>query len=107
MIGVPDAATYALIIAGMGIVTFLPRLVPLLGVSRLRLPPRLEQTLAALGPALVSALLVQELAGTGQPSTRVVVAVGAALGAGAASRNLALAVAAGLFVGALFYRLWS
>ncbi|MBE3577068.1 MAG: AzlD domain-containing protein [Limnochordales bacterium] len=103
----PDALTYGLIIAGMMIVTFLPRLLPLLGVSRLRLSPRLELTLSALGPALLSALLVQELAGTGQPSARGVLAVVVALSAGVVSRNLALAVAAGLFAGALFYRLWS
>lgn len=105
MRGVPDLPAYAAIIAGMAIVTFTPRLLPLLGFSRLRLPPRVEQALAALGPALLSALLAQELFGSGLPTPRALLAVGAALGAGVASRNLAVAVAAGLLMGALLHRL--
>jgi branched-subunit amino acid transport protein len=48
---------YVLIILGMGIVTYLPRFLPLYLFTRRRLPAWLEEGLALLPPAILGALV--------------------------------------------------
>lgn len=50
-----------IVIAGMALVTYLPRLVPMLVLTRRRLPPVVEQWLRLLPPAVLGALLAQAL----------------------------------------------
>lgn len=99
----PEGA-YLAVVAGMAVVTYLPRLLPLLGLSRARLPAAAERALGALAPALLAALLAAELLGRGAPDPRSLLAVGAALAAGFATRSPAAAVAAALLLGALLHR---
>lgn len=50
-----------LIICGMGLVTYAIRLVPLLALERLPIPPRLKQALRYVPPAVLSAIIFPEL----------------------------------------------
>lgn len=53
--------TLWLIIFGMGLVTYAIRLVPLLALERLPIPPRLKQALRYVPPAVLSAIIFPEL----------------------------------------------
>ena len=50
-----------LIIAGMTAVTFIPRIVPLLLLPGMKLPKAVERWLSLIGPAIIAALLLQDL----------------------------------------------
>jgi len=52
---------YLLLVAGMGLVTYLPRWLPLLALSRQRLPQWLVDWLGLIPAALLSALLAPAL----------------------------------------------
>jgi branched-subunit amino acid transport protein len=58
---------YVLIVIGMGLVTFGPRWLPLLVLPGIRMPSWIEQWLAMIPVAILSALLVPELVTTGDP----------------------------------------
>jgi len=58
---------YLLLVVGMGIVTYLPRWVPLIFISRRRLPERLRQWLDFIPAAVLSALILPILVTTGEP----------------------------------------
>ena len=50
-----------IIIAGMTLVTFLPRVVPILLLSGRKMPKIVERWLSLIAPAILSALLLPEL----------------------------------------------
>ena len=58
---------YLLLVLGMGIVTYLPRWVPLIFLSRRRLPEWLRQWLDFIPAAVLSALILPALVTTGEP----------------------------------------
>ena len=58
---------YLLLIIGMGIVTYLPRLIPLLVLSRRYLPNWLAEGLDLIPAAILGALLLPLLITTGEP----------------------------------------
>jgi len=58
---------YLLLIIGMGIVTYLPRLIPLLVLSRRYLPSWLAEGLDLIPAAILGALLLPLLITTGEP----------------------------------------
>lgn len=58
---------YLLLVLGMGIVTYLPRWLPLVLLSRRRLPDWLRQWLEFIPAALLSALILPALVTTGEP----------------------------------------
>jgi branched-subunit amino acid transport protein len=58
---------FALIILGMGLVTYIPRWFPLFFLSRRSLPKWLVQWLDLIPAAILGALLLPELITTGQP----------------------------------------
>jgi branched-subunit amino acid transport protein len=55
------------IIIGMGIVTYIPRWLPLFFLARRRLPPRLILWLDFIPAAILSALIFPSLLTTGEP----------------------------------------
>jgi len=54
-------------VIGMGVVTYLPRWLPLLFLSKRTLPHRIKEWLELIPVAILSALLVPELITTGAP----------------------------------------
>ena len=58
---------YLLLVLGMGIVTYLPRWVPLIFLSRRCLPEWLRQWLDLIPAAVLSALILPALVTTGEP----------------------------------------
>jgi branched-subunit amino acid transport protein len=58
---------YLLLIVGMGLVTYLPRWVPLFFLSRRELPAWFVEWLDLIPAAILSALLLPELVTTGVP----------------------------------------
>jgi branched-subunit amino acid transport protein len=58
---------YLLLVLGMGIVTYLPRWIPLIFLSRRRLPTWLRQWLDFIPAAVLSALILPALVTTGEP----------------------------------------
>lgn len=60
-------ADYILIVMGMGIVTYLPRWIPLILLSRRQLPKCLKQWLDFIPVAVLSALILPAVAITGEP----------------------------------------
>ena len=62
---IPD--TYLYILLGMGIVTYVPRWLPLVLLSNRRLPEWFEQWLDLIPAAILSALILPILITTGEP----------------------------------------
>jgi len=62
---IPD--TYLYILLGMGIVTYVPRWLPLMFLSNRRLPEWFEQWLDLIPAAILSALILPILITTGEP----------------------------------------
>ena len=62
---IPD--TYLYILIGMGIVTYVPRWLPLVLLSNRRLPEWFEQWLDLIPAAILSALILPILITTGEP----------------------------------------
>jgi branched-subunit amino acid transport protein len=60
---------YLAVIAGMGLVTFLPRWLPLVYLTKHNLPSWLVEWLDLIPAAILSALLLPELLTTGAPRT--------------------------------------
>ncbi|MCP4630336.1 MAG: AzlD domain-containing protein [bacterium] len=60
---------YLAVIIGMGLVTFLPRWLPLVYLTKRNLPSRLVEWLDLIPAAILSALLLPELLTTGAPRT--------------------------------------
>jgi branched-subunit amino acid transport protein len=58
---------YLVLVLGMGIVTYLPRCVPLIFLSRYRLPEWVRQWLEFIPVAVLSALILPALVTTGEP----------------------------------------
>ncbi|MDM8551672.1 AzlD domain-containing protein [Desulfobacterales bacterium HSG2] len=58
---------YIILIIGMGIVTFLPRWIPLFFLSKRNLPDIVIEWLDLIPAAILSALLLPELLTTGDP----------------------------------------
>lgn len=58
---------YILLCLGMGLVTYLPRWVPLVALSRRSLPSWLEEWLDLIPAAILSALILPALVTTGEP----------------------------------------
>ena len=50
-----------IVIAGMAAVTFIPRVVPILLLPGMKLPKAVERWLSLIGPAVIAALLLQDL----------------------------------------------
>ena len=50
-----------IIIAGMALVTFVPRIIPILLLSGRKMPKLVERWLSLIAPAILSALLLPEL----------------------------------------------
>lgn len=89
----------------MGAVTYLPRCLPLLGLSRVRLPGLAEEALRYVGIAVMAALVAPDLAATwGQPPWGLGPRLAAAVPAGAVAlltRNMAWTVVVGVAAYAL------
>jgi branched-subunit amino acid transport protein len=62
-----ETSKYVLLVLGMGIVSFIPRWVPLFFLSKRQLPPLLVEWLELIPVAILSALLVPALLTTGDP----------------------------------------
>ena len=60
---------YLLVIVGMGLVTFLPRWLPLVYLTKRNLPAWLVEWLDLIPAAILSALLIPELVTGGAPRT--------------------------------------
>ena len=60
---------YLTVIVGMGIVTFLPRWLPLVYLTKYHLPSWLVEWLDLIPAAILSALLLPELVTVGEPRT--------------------------------------
>jgi branched-subunit amino acid transport protein len=60
---------YILLIAGMGLVTYIPRWLPLFSLTRFRLPKVLVEWLDLIPAAILSALLFPALVTMGDPRT--------------------------------------
>jgi branched-subunit amino acid transport protein len=60
-------ADYLLLVLGMGIVTYLPRWIPLILLSRRPMPEWLRQWLDFIPVAVLSALILPALVTTGEP----------------------------------------
>lgn len=60
-------ADYLYILIGMGLVTYIPRWLPLVFLSRLRLPAWFEEWLDLIPAAILSALILPILITTGEP----------------------------------------
>jgi branched-subunit amino acid transport protein len=94
-------AEFGLLILGMGLVTYLPRCLPLLILQNRRLPDWLLDWLALLPAAILSALLIPELLLQPQPrqvnlfSAELLVAIPTFLLAGW-TRSLGLTVVFGM-----------
>jgi branched-subunit amino acid transport protein len=58
---------YLLLVLGMGIVTYVPRWIPLIFLSRRRLPEWLRQWLDFIPVAILSALILPDLVTAGAP----------------------------------------
>ncbi len=58
---------YLLLVLGMGIVTYLPRWIPLIFLSRRTLPEELRQWLDFIPAAVLSALILPALVTAGEP----------------------------------------
>ncbi|HEY8551923.1 MAG TPA: AzlD domain-containing protein [Thermaerobacter sp.] len=84
----------------MGIVTYLPRCLPLVGLSRVRLPRAVEDALRYVGIAVMAALVAPDLATTwGQPPAGLGPRLAAALPAAVVAvgtRSMALTVVVGV-----------
>ena len=63
------AKEYMVVIIGMGLVTFLPRWLPLVYLTRYNLPSWLVEWLDLIPAAILSALLLPELVTAGAPRT--------------------------------------
>ncbi|QBS38112.1 AzlD domain-containing protein [Thermaerobacter sp. FW80] len=92
----------------MGLVTYLPRCLPLLGLSRVRLPRAVEGALRYVGIAVMAALVAPDLASTwGQPPAGLGPRLAAALPAAVvalATRSMALTVVVGVVAYAALLR---
>ena len=64
----PDSH-YLVIVAGMGLVTYIPRWAPVFFLTRKPMPDWLVRWLALIPAAILSALLVPALIVTGEPRT--------------------------------------
>ena len=62
-----DMQSYLALVVGMGLVTFLPRWLPLYFLSNRQLPPWLVQWLDLIPVSILSALLAPALVTTGTP----------------------------------------
>ena len=60
---------YILLIAGMGLVTYIPRWLPLFSLTRRRLPDVMVEWLDLIPSAILSALLLPALITTGEPKS--------------------------------------
>lgn len=58
---------YILLIAGMGLVTYIPRWLPLFSLTRRKLPEVVVEWLDLIPAAILSALLLPALITTGEP----------------------------------------
>jgi len=58
---------YFLLLLGMGLVTYIPRWIPLFYLTRRSLPPLIVQWLDLIPAAILSALLLPPLVTTGEP----------------------------------------
>ena len=95
--------TLWLTIAGMGIVTFLPRVLPFLLVERFEMPGRVRQALSYVPMAVLSAIVAQDLVAPGgetdlsADNLRLLAGV-AGVAVAALSRNIAVTIVAGMAV---------
>ncbi|MFC1535482.1 AzlD domain-containing protein [Thermodesulfobacteriota bacterium] len=61
------AGEYIVLIAGMGLVTYIPRWIPLFSLTRRKLPELIIEWLDLIPAAILSALLLPALITTGEP----------------------------------------
>lgn len=62
-----ETNSFIILVLGMGLVSFIPRWVPLFFLSKRELPPLLIEWLELIPVAILSALLVPALVTTGDP----------------------------------------
>ena len=62
-----ETTKYLILVMGMGIVSFIPRWVPLFFLSKRQLPPLLIEWLELIPVAILSALLIPALVTKGDP----------------------------------------
>ncbi len=62
-----ETSKYLILVIGMGIVSFIPRWVPIFFLSKRQLPPLLIEWLELIPVAILSALLVPALVTKGDP----------------------------------------
>jgi branched-subunit amino acid transport protein len=83
-------------IAGAALVTFIPRVAPLVFLSRVSLPKRVEEWLQFIPTAVLAALLAQELFLQEKTSYSDWIAAAIAFGIAFATRSLLITVLAGM-----------
>ena len=92
-----------LVIAGMGLITFLLRLAFIFGANRIKIPALVQQSLKYAAPAVLSAIVFPELAAPGGTmdlspgNARLVAGILAAFVAWR-TKNVLLTIAAGMIV---------
>lgn len=62
-----ESTDYLLLLFGMGLLTYIPRWIPLFYLTRRSLPPLIVEWLDLIPAAILSALLVPALVTTGKP----------------------------------------
>jgi branched-subunit amino acid transport protein len=62
-----ESTDYLLLLLGMGLVTYIPRWIPLFFLTRRSLPPLIIKWLDLIPAAILSALLLPALVTTGEP----------------------------------------
>jgi branched-subunit amino acid transport protein len=62
-----ESSDYLLLLLGMGLVTYIPRWIPLFFLTRRSLPPLMVEWLDLIPAAILSALLLPALVTTGEP----------------------------------------
>lgn len=62
-----ESSDYLLLLLGMGLVTYIPRWIPLFYLTRRSLPPLIVEWLDLIPAAILSALLLPALVTTGEP----------------------------------------
>jgi len=61
------AADYFMLVLGMGVVTYIPRLIPILFLSQRELPPWIVEWLDYIPAAILSALIFPAILTSGEP----------------------------------------
>ncbi len=94
-----------LVVLGMAMVTYIPRMLPMVLLKNLRLQPRVKRFLSFIPFAALGALIFPEILYSTDSVPSSLVGAFFALGVALCSKNLILIVLSGIF-GSFFYQLF-